>query len=425
MFRGLALASVSVLLLLPAMAAQAEEEPGFKSLFNGKDLKGWDGDPKHWSVVEGVIRGDSTVNKAGGNTFLIRRGDTLKNFELKLKFRIATGNNSGVQYRSKDLGKWVVSGYQAEVENKPGKVGFLYHEKGRGWLVDVGDFVIINEAAQRQKFSKVANVEELKKAPYYNDKDWNEYHIIARGNHVLHYLNGYPTMELIDNDRKGRCDEGILALQIHGGSPMTVDYKDIRLKTLDAKYGEAALLFDGKSLDGWTYSSDNQKDVWTVKDGVLHDSGRPPGYLRTKKDYTNFLIRMQVRHLTGGNGGVLVRMIGEDKVWPKSIEAQGMAGHKGTIFIIDKFPCKLDPERSRGRCGPKMHESNEKPMGQWNDYEIEINGGDLRILVNRLLQNTATECQEIPGKICLQSEGSQMEYRNIVLIPIQKGDDAP
>ena len=164
MFRSLALMSVSVLLLLPATAARAEEEPGFKSLFNGKDLEGWDGDPKHWSVVDGVIRGDSTVNKAGGNTFLIRRDETLKNFELKLKFRILTGNNSGVQYRSKDLGKWVVSGYQAEVENNPGKVGFLYHERGRGWLVDVGDFVVIDEEG---KVLYTQLVEELTGEPDY------------------------------------------------------------------------------------------------------------------------------------------------------------------------------------------------------------------------------------------------------------------
>ncbi|NIN36205.1 MAG: DUF1080 domain-containing protein, partial [Gammaproteobacteria bacterium] len=114
-------------------------------IFNGKDLDDWDGDMRLWSVKDGVIRGETTPeNQTRGNTFLIWRGGKLRDFELRLKFRIRNGN-SGVQYRSKEVDKWVVSGYQAEVENAPGKVGFLYHEKGRGWLVNVGDMMVIDE----------------------------------------------------------------------------------------------------------------------------------------------------------------------------------------------------------------------------------------------------------------------------------------
>jgi len=389
-----------------------------ETIFNGKDLSGWDGDPRLWSVKDGAIRGQTTEeNPAAGNTFCIWRGGTLKNFILKIKFRIENGN-SGIQYRSKDLGNWVVSGYQAEVENKQGKVGFLYHEGGRGWMVNVGDIMVVDEEGNKNVVGKIADQEALVKAGYYREKDWNEYTIIARGNHLVHILNGFQTMEMIDNDPKGRSMEGILALQIHAGPPMVVEFEDIRVTHLPDHFGEAKLLFNGKDLDGWTFSSDQLKETWSVKDGVLATKGRPIGYIRTKEDFTNYVLWLEFRHLGRGNGGVLLRMVGPDKVWPRSIEAQGQYGAAGDIWNINAFPMKTDAERTSGRHTRKMHESNEKAVGEWNRYEITLDGPDLELKVNGLVQNTATECWETPGKVCLQSEGSPMEFRNIVLLPI-------
>jgi hypothetical protein len=115
-----------------AIGRSAESaDQDFKPIFNGRDLTGWDGDPRFWSVSGGTIRGETSLERmALSNTFLIWRGGVLKDFELKLKVRIRNGN-SGVQYRSQDLGKHVVAGYQAEVDNTPGKSGFLYQERGR------------------------------------------------------------------------------------------------------------------------------------------------------------------------------------------------------------------------------------------------------------------------------------------------------
>lgn len=411
-----------------ACAAGADSD-GFVNIFNGKDLTGWDGDPRLWSVVDGVIRGQTTEeNPAKGNTFCVWRGGKVKDFVLKIKFRIQNGN-SGVQYRSKEMAKWRISGYQAEVCNTPA-VGFLYHEAGRASLVRVGDFVEIDEKGERKVVGKVSDVDALKKAEYYKNKDWNEYTIIARGNHLVHYLNGYPTMELIDNDRvtdpndpkdrKGAAREGLLALQIHAGPPMVVEFKDIRVKHLPDHFGNAVCIFNGENLDGWTYSSDNQKNTWSVKDGLLLDTGRPGGYLRTTADFTNYVLRLQLKHVEAGNSGVLVRMVGDDKVWPRSIEAQGATNNMGDIWNIDQFPMKVDPKRTSGRRTRKMHESNEKPLGEWNDYEILMDGGNLEIRVNGLVQNAATDVWETPGKICLQAEGSKKEFRNIVVIPIVK-----
>ncbi len=414
----------------PVAAPKAALESGFVSLFNGRDLTGWDGDPRFWSVKDGVIRGQTTLEKkTSGNTFCVWRGGKLKDFVLRIKFRIENGN-SGIQYRSKEVQKWRISGYQAEVCNG-GSVGFLYHERGRGGLVNVGDFVEINAVegkAKKEVIGKVADRKALSQAGYYKPNDWNEYIIIAQGNYVRQYLNGFPTVALIDNDRttdpkdpkdtRGAALEGVLALQIHAGPPMVVEFKDIHIKHLKSNYGRAVRLFNGTDLTGWTPSSDALKETFAVRGGVITDTGRPAGYIRTEKDHTNYTLHLQMRHIKKGNSGVLVRMVGRDKVWPKSIEAQGQSGSMGDIWNIDRFGMKAAPERTRGRHTRKAHPSNERAIGEWNDYEITLDGGDLEIKVNNLVQNTATECEEVAGKICLQAEGSPKEFRNIVLVPI-------
>jgi len=420
--------------VVPAIAAEAPaDEEGFVSLFNGKDLTGWDGDPRLWSVKDGAIRGETTQeNKAHGNTFCVWRAGRVKDFILKIKFRIA-GGNSGVQYRSKEVDKWRIAGYQAEVCNG-GSVGFLYHERARGSLVRVGQFVEITPGADgkanKRVLGAVADRKALAAAKYYQRSDWNEYTIIAQGNYLRHYLNGHPTIALIDNDRtcdpkdpkdtRGRTMEGLLALQIHAGPPMVVEFKDIRLKALTSNFGEAIRLFNGKDLAGWTPSSDALKDTFAVAGGVITDTGRPAGYIRTEKDYTSYTLHLQMRHIKGGNSGVLVRMTGRDKVWPKSIEAQGQSGSMGDIWNIDKFPMRVAADRTRGRHTRKAHPSNERAIGEWNDYEVTLDGGELAIRVNNLVQNTATDCEVVPGKICLQAEGSPKEFRNLVLVPIEK-----
>ena len=231
------------------------DETGFVPIFNGKDLAGWDGDPRLWSVRDGMIRGQTTLeNPAPHNTFLIWRAGKLRDFVLKLKFHIHDGN-SGVQYRSQDRGDWIVSGYQGEVANDrpdPGiGTGFLYHERGRGDIAHVGEFVVIDENGKRTVVGKVADVNVLKAAGYYKNDGWNEYTIVAHGNHLIHLVNGYQTIEMIDNDPKGGAREGILALQIHAGDPMLVEFKDIRLKTLDADLGPDGRKFNEGGRIGW------------------------------------------------------------------------------------------------------------------------------------------------------------------------------
>ena len=162
------------------------------------------------------------------------------------------------------------------------------------------------------------------------------------------------------------------------------------------------------------------ENVWKVEDGVLKCNGNPAGYIRTETDYTNFILRLQWRFSKPGNSGVLMRMIGEDKVWPRSIEAQLHHQNAGDIWNIDKFPMKVATERTNDRHTRKEHPTNERPLGEWNDYEITLIGSNLELKVNGLVQNTATEVLETPGKLCLQSEGAAIEFRNIVLTPVEK-----
>lgn len=226
MLRRLALA---LALFMAALLTGARAD-SFQPLFNGRDLQGWDGDPDFWSVRDGVVCGETSFEHlAFRNTFLIWRGGTVKDFTLKLRFRLLKGN-SGVQYRSRDLGGWSVSGYQAEIANEPGKAGFLYEERSRKFLVFLGERVWVHESGAREVFGRLGTKAEFLRWGYYRPGDWNDYLIVARGPWIAHYLNGFQTLELIDQEKMRASPEGILAFQIHAGLPMAVEFKDVFLK---------------------------------------------------------------------------------------------------------------------------------------------------------------------------------------------------
>ena len=190
-------------------------------------------------------------------------------------------------------------------------------------------------------------------------------------------------------------------------------------------FGEEIVLFDGTSMDGWTYhltdGSLEMSDVWTVEDGQIHCQGRPAGYIRTEAEYTSFLLTLEWRfdpESGAGNSGVLLRQVGQDKVWPKSIEAQLQHRSAGDIWNIDRFPMETASERTRGRHTSRAQPSSERPIGEWNRYEILLDGPRLELRVNGELQNTADWCEVVPGHICLQSEGARIFFRDIRLTPI-------
>lgn len=164
-------------------------------------------------------------------------------------------------------------------------------------------------------------------------------------------------------------------------------------------------------------------EVWSFTDGVLACAGRPAGYVRTQVDYTSYVLSLEWRFPAGskpGNSGVLLRMVGPDKVWPKSIEAQLQSGHAGDLWNIDAFPMQVSAARTDGRRTQKALPSSERAIGEWNRYVITLDEGDLTLEVNGIVQNHASFCEIVPGKICLQSEGCAIEFRNVVLRPIAR-----
>lgn len=191
--------------------------------------------------------------------------------------------------------------------------------------------------------------------------------------------------------------------------------------------GEKVALFDGTDMSKWSYFLDDpskrMEDVWTIADGVLRCSGSPGGYIKTKPTFTNFVLELDWRFDAAkgaGNSGVLLRRTGDDKIWPRSIEAQLMSRNAGDIWNIDEVPMQVDEGRTEGRRTEKLRPSNEKPLGEWNHYKITLDGGELTLEVNGEVQNRATWCQEIAGEICLQSEGAYIEFKDIVVTPIER-----
>ena len=219
-------------------------EPGFKNLFNGHDLTGWEGRPGHWSVQEGAITGKSTKeHPAKGNNFLIAKdGDKnliVNDFELRFLYRIVADNdrgfaNSGVQYRSKDRGNFVVAGYQADFEAGRTFSGILYDEAGgaggRGIMAQRGELVSWTADGKKAVTGGLGSSAEIQAKIKPND--WNEYVIIAEGNRLQHFINGMQTVGVVDETEGKRLTSGVLALQLHAGLPMTVQFKDIRIKPL-------------------------------------------------------------------------------------------------------------------------------------------------------------------------------------------------
>lgn len=211
-----------------------DDAAGFTPIFDGKSLEGWDGDPNFWRAEGGSIVGETTPEKVlKPNTFIIWRGGTTANFELKLDYRISESGNSGVQYRSAalpDQGKWVLKGYQCDIDGLNRYTGMLYEERGRGFLAERGRVVRMPAEGGRKLIGSPGEGDALKEAIKVGD--WNQIHIIARGEVIVHLINNRVMSLFIDEDPKGRASEGLLGLQLHMGPPMKVEFRNILLKRL-------------------------------------------------------------------------------------------------------------------------------------------------------------------------------------------------
>jgi len=189
---------------------------------------------------------------------------------------------------------------------------------------------------------------------------------------------------------------------------------------------------DGSAVLSWKNVTEDERgrpqDVWSVEDEVIICKGSPRGYIRTEQDFTNFVLRLEWRwpkDKTAGCGGVLIRMTGEDKIWPKCLEAQINSPDAGDFWGLvgynldgpaDRYK-QLDHEQFGKLTNLKKMKAAEKPPGEWNLYEIEADGPVVTLKINGQVVNRATGCDVVPGKICITAEGDEIHFRNIRLIP--------
>jgi hypothetical protein len=218
------------------------DRTGFQSIFDGS-MKNWDGDPALWKAENGMLVGETTAaNALKENSFVIWRGGEPADFELKVELRMSA-TNSGIQFRSRHLppgtvagdstvvGKWVLKGYQADIDFNNRFSGMFYEEKGRGFLMQRGQVVhIAADGSKRVIGNLERNADELK--ALIKPGDWNHVHLIARGNTLINIVNGHVMAVVIDDDPKGRSMKGLLGFQIHTGPPMRIEFRNIYLKTL-------------------------------------------------------------------------------------------------------------------------------------------------------------------------------------------------
>jgi len=402
------------LVLAVCMAAGAADGPIVPDrkimLFNGKNLDGWkpylrggQGDPKQtWSVRDGKI--------------------------------VCTGRPSGYIRTEADY-----ADYRLHVEwrwpGKGGNSGVLVHMSGpdKVWPKSIecqlmsgsaGDFFVIGGTDFKEhKGQKGRRTPKAAKSSEKPLGQWNSYDIVCKGGSILPYVNG--VLQNTATEATVRC--GKICLQSEG---RPIEFRNVYvepLKPAPIVPDRKIMLFNGRDFTGWTFHlrppkndpAPDPKKTWSIKDGVIVCQGTPAGYIRTKADYADYKLHVEWRWPgRGGNSGVLVHMSGPDRVWPKSIECQLMSGNAGDFWLIGGTDIK-EHKGMKGWRKPKIKPSSEKPLGQWNSYDIICKGGSVLPHVNGVLQNTGTEATVRSGKIVLQSEGRLIEFRNIYIEPVK------
>jgi len=213
------------------------DEPGFVPMFDGKTLAGWEGDPKYWSVVDGVMTGQITPETIiKSNTFLIWRGGSPRDFELKVDYRITSGGNSGVNYRSvvvpdavTPTNKFAMRGYQCDIDGQNRYTGNNYEEKGRLFLAVRGQVTRVTGTRTPVVISELGDNKDLASVL---TTDWNSVYLSVRGNVLMHTINGRLMSVTVDDDPAGRKMEGLIGVQVHVGGPMKIEYRNWRIRNL-------------------------------------------------------------------------------------------------------------------------------------------------------------------------------------------------
>jgi len=423
MRRAVCVVGLACVCLAAGVAMAAEEtaiEPTAKiSLFNGKDFSGWfrylrggkGNVDKTWTIRDGVLC--CTGRPAG----YIRTEKAYKNYRLRLEYRWPgrTGNNGVLAHMTGPDRVWPKS---LECQGQ-------FRNQGDFW--EIGGFRF-NEHTTKGHRVRGRNV---KKYNPHNEKkpgEWNVYEVWAVGDTVRPYVNG----KLMNEASGCAITAGKICLQSEGAP---IEFRNITIEPPTNKPWPVTpttkvSLFNGKNLRGWVRFIPNDKKgpdgkwqvdkVWSVSDGVIRCAGKPYGYIRTEESYTNYRLHFEWRWAAKPtNSGCLLHKTGIDKVWPHMIEAQLMHKNAGDFWIIGGTTLKVRGEVKKGHA-PKNGPSNEKPAGEWNAYDIVCDGATIKLHVNGKLMNEGIEASSTAGNICLQSEGSPIEFRNVTIEPLAK-----
>lgn len=197
-----------------------------------------------------------------------------------------------------------------------------------------------------------------------------------------------------------------------------------KAKEPKAQKSATVQLFNGKDLNNWTFflkdPKVDPKTVFTVNNGVIHIKGDPFGYMRTKESYSEYKLHAEYRYpVELSNSGVFIHAQGADTIWLKCIECQLKAGSAGDFVCMNGSDMNERKDKSN-RMVKKQAESSEKPVGEWNIIEVTCKANTIEVTVNGTLQNKGTNLNISSGSICLQSEGKDIEFKNVYITKLNK-----
>jgi len=391
---------------------------GFAPLFGNEGWKGWkvsdwsdlrtpqkvQGTP--WKLENGVLYG---LNK---RTWIMSP-DQYGDFVLKLETKITRGSNGGIGLRFPPEGDPAYTAMEIQV------VDHKVYYRGRS-LPKQRTGSIYDEIAPSKDIVKPVG-------------QWNSWEITARGSRVEIVLNGEKIIDVdLSRESKARQQKGpALAerpLRGHIGFQNlngSITLRNIRIKKLDTETEDFVSLFNGRDLDGWV-NVNCAPETWTVRDGMIFCTGIPTGVLRTDRHYENFVLELEWRHMKkGGNAGLFIHsdpVTALGKPFTRSIEIQIMDGNAGDMFSIHGATMTPEKPHPKGWLRSYPSEDRMNPTGQWNHYRVESRNGTATLAVNGKVVTRGYDLNPRKGYICLESEGSEIHFRNIRIQELPSSD---
>jgi hypothetical protein len=432
--------------------SEKEKSEGFRALFDGKSLDGWEGNARPWSVQDGVLVGEVSKDKPlFQDAFLSWKQGPLSDFELRFRFRLAGGGRAGLLYRGRDLGNDRFGGYYYELGSGPGNLGRLGEEKGkRGQLAWIGEKVVWTD----RKKVEGATAEKDALAAAEKAGDWNEGAVVAKKNRIQHFLNGLLLTEFADEDDASRILRGPLALQLRGGTPVKVEFKSIRLRepgtNLGLPYDPARHEHTPFQRNPEIMSLVSRRDLWVVwrdfetakektwKAGVL-GIGKEGNVPVVRKAFEVDLIHTLMGFAADeqGNFYVATGILEGSENFPKP------PVHRSDIVVILKYSPqgkllqKMDVQKEMQKADPNATIIQEPGSHGWSSSRLACGNGTLHIVFGVSWTNghqgaCAAQLDAVTGKVvklgsvyCSHTMDQRLSWDGDTFLEMQMGDAFP